>query len=199
MAKLIYSVITSLDGYVADRDGDFHWAAPDEEVHRFVNDLERPIGTYLYGRRMYEVMVFWEDERALSDPTPVGQAFGRIWRAADKVVYSRTLETVSSVRTRLERSFDPAALREWKRRPGRDISVGGPGLAAQAIRAGVVDEYHLLVTPSWSAGHACASGRRPVRARAGRRAALRERRGAPPLPHEELRAALARQSDTAVG
>ena len=145
MAKLIYSAITSLDGYVADADGNFDWAAPDEEVHSFVNDLERKIGTYLYGRRMYEVMAFWETTP--SDPVPSIEDYARIWQAADKVVYSRTLEALATVRTRLEREFDPEAVRQMKTRAGHDISVGGPHLAAEAIKAGLVDEYHLFITP----------------------------------------------------
>ena len=147
MAKLIYSVITSLDGYVADADGNFDWAAPDEEVHTFVNDLERPLGTYLYGRRMYEVMVFWETAHTLAEQSPVMQDFAEIWQAADKIVYSRTLETVSSARTRIEREFDPESVRQLKAAAGRDISVGGPDLAAQAIKAGLVDEFHLFLVP----------------------------------------------------
>jgi dihydrofolate reductase len=147
MPKLIYSAITSLDGYVADEDGNFDWAAPDEEVHTFVNDLERPVGTYLYGRRMYEVMVAWETMDTGPDQPPVMRDFAEIWRAAEKVVYSRTLETVSSARTRIERDFDPEAVRQMKAQAGRDITVGGPDLAAQAIKAGLVDEYHLFVAP----------------------------------------------------
>ncbi len=147
MAKLIYSAITSLDGYVADQDGNFDWAAPDEDVHAFVNDLERPVGTYLYGRRMYEVMVGWEAAQTLTDQRPVMRAFTEIWRAADKIVFSTTLEGVSSARTRIERAFDPEAVRHMKAALGRDISVGGPDLAAQAIKAGLVDECHLFITP----------------------------------------------------
>ena len=147
MARLIYSAITSLDGYIADEDGNFDWAAPDEEVHSFVNDLERPIGTYLYGRRMYEVMAAWESPRAIVDQPPVAHDFARLWQAADKIVYSTTLETVSSARTRIERDFDPDAVRQMKATAGRDITVGGPGLAAQAIAAGLVDDLHLFVTP----------------------------------------------------
>jgi dihydrofolate reductase len=147
MAKLIYSVITSLDGYIADEDGNFDWAAPDEEVHAFVNDLERPVGTYLYGRRMYDVMVPWETPRTLPDQHPVMQDFARIWQAADKVVYSRTLAAVSSARTRIERDFDPDAVRQMKAQAERDLTVGGPHLAAQAIKAGLVDEWHLFLTP----------------------------------------------------
>jgi dihydrofolate reductase len=148
MAKLIYSAIMSLDGYIADEQGNFDWAAPDEEVHRFVNDLERPVGTYLYGRRMYEVMAAWETMDRVPDQPQVSLDFARIWQAADKVVYSRTLETVSSARTRIERQFDPEAVRQLKDSTGPDLSVGGPHLAAQAIQAGLVDEYHLFITPT---------------------------------------------------
>jgi dihydrofolate reductase len=145
VARLIYSTIESLDGYVADEHGNFDWAAPDEEVHRFVNEVERPIGTYLYGRRMYDVMAYWET-------APGGQAtatgdFAEIWRAADKVVYSATREEPSTAKTQIERSFDPDAVRRLKARSKRDLSVGGPALAAHAIRAGLVDEYHLFITP----------------------------------------------------
>ena len=147
MAKLIYSAITSLDGYVADEDGNFDWAAPDEEVHAFVNDLERPVGTYLYGRRMYETMVYWETAHTLADQPPAMRDYAEIWRAAEKIVYSRTLETASSARTRIERDFDAEAVREMKASAGPDITVGGPELAARAIRAGLVDECHLFVTP----------------------------------------------------
>ncbi len=147
MAKLIYSAIASLDGYVADVDGNFDWAAPDEEVHTFVNDLERPVGTYLYGRRMYEVMVYWESAHTLADQPPFIQDFAQIWQAADKIAYSKTLDTVSSARTRIERDFNPEAVRQMKAQAGRDISVGGPELAAQAFRAGLVDECRLFVAP----------------------------------------------------
>jgi dihydrofolate reductase len=147
MAKLIYSAITSLDGYIADEDGNFDWAAPDEEVHSFVNDLERPVGTYLYGRRMYEVMAPWETAHTFADQRPVMQDFAQIWQAADKIVYSKTLETVSSARTRIEPDFDPEAVRQIKTQAERDITVGGPELAAQAIKAGLVDEFHLFFVP----------------------------------------------------
>jgi dihydrofolate reductase len=147
MAKLIYSAITSLDGYVADEDGNFDWSAPDEEVHSFVNDLERQVGTYLYGRRMYEVMVAWEPPAAFARGSPVTQDYAEIWQAADKVVYSRTLESVSSARTRIERDFDPESVREMKAAAGHDISVGGADLAAQALRAGLVDECHFFLSP----------------------------------------------------
>jgi dihydrofolate reductase len=147
MAKLIYSAITSLDGYVADEDGNFDWAAPDEEVHAFVNDLERPVGTYLYGRRMYEVMAPWETDPTLADQSRVMRDFAQLWQAADKVVYSKTLETPSSARTRIEPNFDPEAVRQLKTQAERDLAVGGHDLAAQAIKAGLVDEWHLFLTP----------------------------------------------------
>jgi dihydrofolate reductase len=147
MAKLIYSVIASLDGYTADETGDFDWAAPDEEVHAFVNDLERSVGTHLYGRRMYEVMSAWESIHLPPDESAAMRDYAEIWRAADKVVFSRTLTAPSSARTRIERDFDPDAVRRLKAAAGRDISVGGPSLAAEAFRAGLVDECHLFVTP----------------------------------------------------
>jgi len=147
MAKLIYSGITSLDGYVADEDGNFDWSVPDEEVHAFVNDLERPIGTYLYGRRMYEVMVSWETAHRVADQPGFVRDFTGIWQAADKLVYSTTLQKVSSARTRIERGFDPEAVRRMKAGAERDLSVGGPDLAAQALKAGLVDECHLFITP----------------------------------------------------
>jgi dihydrofolate reductase len=147
MAKLIYSAITSLDGYIADENGNFDWATPDEEVHAFVNDLERPVGTYLFGRRMYEVMVAWETMPTLPDQPTVIRDFADMWHSADKVVFSRTLEAVSSARTRIERDFDPEAVGQMKAQAASDISMGGPGLAAQALKAGLVDECHLFLTP----------------------------------------------------
>ena len=147
MGKLIYSAIASLDGYIEDADGRFDWAAPDEEVHAFVNELERPVGTYLYGRRMYETMVFWESPPNLAEQPPVVRDFAQIWQAADKIVYSQTLQSVSSARTRIERAFNREAIRELKASAGRDISVGGAALAGQAIEAGLVDEYHLFLVP----------------------------------------------------
>jgi dihydrofolate reductase len=146
MAKLIYSAIASLDGYIEDEEGKFDWAAPDEEVHAFVNDLERPVGTYLLGRRMYEVLVYWETIE-LDDQPPFIRDFAEIWRAADKIVYSKTLGAVSSAKTRIERDVDPEALRQLKASAERDLSVGGPELAAHAFRAGLVDEVHLFLTP----------------------------------------------------
>jgi dihydrofolate reductase len=147
MAKLIYSAIGSLDGYVEDASGKFEWAAPDEQVHAFVNGLERPIGTYLYGRRMYETMVFWEAVDPDGDRSAVAREFAAIWQAAEKVVYSRTLETVSSARTRIERVLDPDAIERMKQSSGSDISIGGAELAGQAIAAGLVDEMQLLLVP----------------------------------------------------
>ena len=146
MGKLIYPAITSLDGYVADEDGKFDWGEPDEEVHTLVNDLERPVGIYLYGRRMYEVMLAWETLDLDREP-PFIRDFAELWRAADKIVYSKTLETVSTARTRVERDFDPEAVRQMKAAVGRDIAVGGPELAAHAFRAGLVDECQLFLAP----------------------------------------------------
>jgi dihydrofolate reductase len=147
MAKLIYAAITSLDGYVADENGNFDWAAPDEEVHAFVNDLERPVGTYLYGRRMYEVMRYWETASTSADEPAVMRDFAELWQAADKIVYSKTLDTTATARTRLERDFDPEAVRQLKASSERDLTVGGPHLAAQALTAGLVDEIHLFLNP----------------------------------------------------
>jgi len=147
VGKLIFSAIESLDGYVADASGSFDWAMPDEEVHRAANELERSVGTYLYGRRMYEVMVAWETMGGDGELSEFIDEYATTWRAADKVVYSTTLAVASSERTRIERSFDPEAIRRMKSESARDISVGGPGLAAQAIAAGLVDEFMFFVTP----------------------------------------------------
>jgi dihydrofolate reductase len=147
MARLIYSAITSLDGYVADVHGKFDWSEPDEEVHTFVNDLERPIGIYLYGRRMYEVMVYWGSTDRFKDAPSFIQDYARIWQAADKVVYSTTLDSVSSAKTRIAERFDPNGIRQLKDIADRDISIGGADLAGQAMKAGLVDDYHVLVSP----------------------------------------------------
>ncbi len=147
VGNLIYSAITSLDGYTEDEDGKFDWAAPDEEVFTFVNDLERPIGTYLYGRRMYETMAGWETDEFIGDRGPVMVDFAEIWRAADKVVFSRTLETVSSARTRIEATFDPEMIQKMKSSAKSDLTVAGAELAAFAFRAGLIDECHLLLNP----------------------------------------------------
>jgi len=147
VARLIYAAITSLDGYVADEHGNFDWAAPDEEVHSFVNDLERPVGTYLYGRRMYEVMAYWESAPTTPDQPPYIEDYAGIWQTADKIVYSKTLEAVSTTRTSLERDFDPEAVRQLIAGADSDIGIGGPELAAQAIKAELVDEYHLFIAP----------------------------------------------------
>jgi dihydrofolate reductase len=147
MPNLIYAAIASLDGYVADRGGDFSWAAPDEEVHSFVNELERSIGTYLYGRRMYEVMRVWDSDEILEEQPRVLHDYAEIWRAAEKVVYSTKLEAATTERTRLEREFDPEAVRALKEEATADLSVGGANLAAQALEAGLVDECHLLLSP----------------------------------------------------
>ena len=147
MARLLYMAITSLDGYVADEAGSYDWAMPDDEVFGFVNDFERPVGTYLYGRRLYQEMTGWATMRAGPGLSPLMLDFARIWQAADKVVYSRSLEDVSTARTRLERDFDPGAVREMKAGAERDITVGGAELAAEAIRASLVDEIHLVISP----------------------------------------------------
>jgi dihydrofolate reductase len=144
LARLSYTAITSLDGYVADATGSWDWSVPDEEVHTFVNDLERPIGIHLYGRRLYEVLQAWE---TMDDPAPAMRDYATLWRAAEKIVFSRTLEEVSSARTRIERKFDPDVVRALKDSAGSDLSIGGPHLAAEALRAGLVDEVRLLVSP----------------------------------------------------
>ena len=147
MARLIYSTIQSLDGYIEDADGDFGWAEPDEEVHQLFNDLLRPVGTYLYGRRMYETMAVWETDPALAAGPPVVADFAKIWQAADKVVYSTTLDRPVTARTRIERSFDPDAVRDLKASADRDLEIGGPQLAAEALRAGLVDEVSMVLAP----------------------------------------------------
>lgn len=148
MGKLIYSMIMSLDGYVEDAQGDFSWGAPeDEELHAYINALAAPVGTYLYGRRMYEVMVYWETAHTLPDQPQVVLDWARQWQAAEKVVFSTTLAAPRSARTRIERRFDPDAIRRLKAEAEHDITVDGPELAAQAIRAGLVDEFHLIVCP----------------------------------------------------
>ena len=147
MAKLLYVMNASLDGYIADEDGKFDWGAPDEEYYSFINDLLRPVGTYLYGRRLYELMQVWETDPAAAAQSPAAREFAEIWQAADKVVYSRTLAAASTTRTRIERDFDPEAVRQLKAAAERDLTVGGPTLGAQAITAGLVDEVHLFVWP----------------------------------------------------
>jgi dihydrofolate reductase len=147
MARLLYSAIASLDLYTADPEGDFSWAAPDAEVHAFVNDMERPVGTYLYGRRMYETMVFWENPDLLRDDQPAIADYAAIWQAAEKVVYSTTLGAPTGARTRVERAFDPDAVARLKAQATSDLGIGGPTLAAAALAAGLVDEVHLLLAP----------------------------------------------------
>ena len=147
MPKLIYSAIASADGYVEDAAGNFDWAAPDDELLRFVNNLERPVGTYLYGRRMYETMLYWETAHTVSGQPFSVQDFTRIWQAAEKIVFSKTLASVTSVRTRIERNFDPGTVRQLKSATEHDMTVGGADLAGQAIKAGLVDELQLLLVP----------------------------------------------------
>jgi dihydrofolate reductase len=148
MANLIYSAIASADGYIEDADGKFGWAEPDEELFRLVNELERPVGTYLYGRRMYQTMAYWETAGQEPGQSPHVQDFTRIWQAADKIVFSSTLASVSSAKTRIERTFDAGMIRQLKRAASRDITVGGADLAAQAFRAGLVDELQLFLVPA---------------------------------------------------
>jgi dihydrofolate reductase len=147
MARLIYSAIASADGYVEDATGSFGWGAPDEELLCFVNDLERPAGTYLYGRRMYQTMLYWETAHTLPGQPPSVREFTGIWQAAEKVVFSTTLESVPSARTRIERNFDPGMIRQLKSATGHDMTVGGANLAGQAIKAGLVDELQLILVP----------------------------------------------------
>ena len=147
MADLIYSAISSLDGYIEDTDGKFDWAMPDEEVHRFINNLERAAGTHLYGRRMYETMMVWETDPNLAAESPLLRDFAEIWQAANKIVYSKTLETVSTRKTQIERNFDPEVIRQLKVATEHDILIGGPDLAAHAFRSGLIDECHLFLTP----------------------------------------------------
>ena len=148
MGRLIYSAIASADGYVEDSKGRIEWAAPDEEVHRFVNDLERTAGTHLYGRRMYETMRYWEDADTLPGQRDVSREYAGIWRDADKIVFSATLAAAPTARTRIERSFDPGLVRGLKESADRDITVGGANLAGQALRAGLVDELLLFLVPA---------------------------------------------------
>jgi len=147
MAKLIYTAISSLDGYVADAEGNFDWSVPDEEVHRFVNDLERPIGTYLLGRRMYEVMRYWDTAPTGNDEPSAGREYAKIWQAADKIVYSKSRDRISTGNMKIEREFEPEAIKQLKTTATRDVSIGGPTLAAQALKLGLVDECHLFLSP----------------------------------------------------
>lgn len=148
MAKLIYSMVTSLDGYAVAAEGDLGEGAEDPEVHTFIGDVFRPVRTFLYGRRMYETMVFWETAHTLADAPPHIVEYARDWQAAEKIVYSTTLESVSSARTRIERTFDPDAVRRLKAGSDHDLSIDGPTIAAQAIAAGLVDEYAVFMTTS---------------------------------------------------
>ena len=147
MADLIYLTNVSLDGYIEDESGAFDYGPPDDEVFAYTTDLIRPVGTFLYGRRLYEAMAVWETDAALAEQSELTAAFATAWKAADKVVYSTTLPEVSTADTRLERRFDPAAVRDLKASADRDLTIGGAHLAAQAFRAGLVDECSLLVWP----------------------------------------------------
>ncbi|MGH2922751.1 MAG: dihydrofolate reductase family protein [Solirubrobacterales bacterium] len=148
MAKLTYAMAASLDGYVEDEQGSFAWAKPDEEVHRFVNERERDIGTYLLGRRMYETMAVWETDPLIAQESEYMREYAEIWQGVDKVVYSRTLDAVPTRRTRLEREFDPDAIRALKASAERNLAVAGPNLASSAFEAGLVDEIRLLIAPA---------------------------------------------------
>jgi dihydrofolate reductase len=147
MAKLTYSAIASADGYIEDAAGSFDWGAPDDELFCFINELERPVGTYLYGRRMYQTMLYWETAHTLPGQPPSFRDFTGIWQGAEKIVFSTTLQSVSTARTRIERTFDPGAVRELKSASEQDMTVGGADLAGQAIRAGLVDELQLFLVP----------------------------------------------------
>lgn len=147
MAKLIYGAIASLDGYIEDERGMFDWAVPDEEVHAFINDRQRSVGTYLYGRRMYETMLGWETDHTLADHSPIMRDFAQIWQSATKIVYSTTLATAATTRTRIERAFDPTVVRQMLAAADRDIEIGGPTLAQHAFTAGLVAECHLYLVP----------------------------------------------------
>ncbi|MFC9336402.1 dihydrofolate reductase family protein [Arthrobacter sp. NPDC057009] len=147
MARLIYSGLISVDGYMADREGNFDWAEPDAEVHSFLNGLQRTVGTYLFGRRMYEVLAVWEHPESFGEVPAYIRDFAEQWQAADKVVYSRTLQDVSTARTRIEREFSADAVARLKEQAGRDLAIGGPEIAAEAIRAGLVDEFQMFLTP----------------------------------------------------
>ena len=147
MARLIYSAISSLDGYIEDTNGKFDWAAPDEEVHRFINNLERSAGTHLYGRRMYETLMVWETDPNLAADSPLTQDFAEIWQAANKIVYSKTLAAASTRKTQIEPNFNPEAIQQLKKTAQHDILIGGPELAAHAFRSGLIDECHLFLIP----------------------------------------------------
>jgi dihydrofolate reductase len=146
LGKLIYAAITSLDGYIEDEHGDFSWGEPDEEVHGFINDLQRSVGIYLYGRKLYEVMAVWETISSDEQPSVMGD-FADIWRAAEKIVYSKTIETPTTAKTRIERDFDIESVRALKRSSDADLTVGGADLATHAFKAGLIDECHLFLAP----------------------------------------------------
>ena len=183
MANLIYSSIASLDGYIEDREGNFDWAVPSDDTHRFINDLQRPVGTHLYGRRTYEVMIGWETDPSIAEQSPQMRDFADLWQSAEKIVYSTTLEKPSTTRTRLERTFDPDSIRQMKATADRDILIGGPGLAAHAINAGLVDEVQVFVVPVLVGGGKPSFPDRGFRsqARAGRPARVSRWHGLPPV------------------
>jgi dihydrofolate reductase len=147
MARLIYAAIASLDGYTEDKNGDFDWFTPDEEVHKFINNLQRSVGTHLYGRRMYETMMVWETDPGLAAESPILRDYAEIWQAADKIVYSKTLQAVATRKTQLERTFNPTIIRQLKEAVNQDMIIGGPELAAHAFRAGLIDECQFFLPP----------------------------------------------------
>jgi dihydrofolate reductase len=147
MAKLIYAINASVDGYIEDKTGSFEWSEPDPELHQYITDFERGIGTHLYGRRLYETLAVWETDPSFAAQSPILADYAQVWQAADKIVYSRTLESPLTARTRIERRFDPEAVRQLVSTAKQDVGIGGPELAAQAFRAGLVDEFHLFVAP----------------------------------------------------
>jgi dihydrofolate reductase len=147
LSKLIYSAIASLDGYIEDHDGNFNWGVPVDEAHAFINNLMRPIGTHLYGRRMYEVMMAWETDSSLGEQSPTMADFARLWQAAEKVVYSQTLKSVSTARTRIARTFEAESIRQMKQELEADLVIGGPELAANAFKAGLIDECYVFLAP----------------------------------------------------
>jgi dihydrofolate reductase len=147
MARLIYTINSSLDGYTEETNGNFNWTELDEEAFKFITNLIRADGTHLYGRRMYEMMMVWETDPALAGESPLMRDFAEVWQSADKIVYSRTLEAVSTRKTQIERNFNPEAIRRLKETTEQDIHIGGPELAAHAFRAGLIDEYCLFIMP----------------------------------------------------
>ena len=187
MAKLIYVSNVSLDGYIEDEHGSFDWTAPDDELFAFITDLVRPVGTYLYGRRMYETMAVWETDPALAAQSELMADFANVWQAADKVVYSTTLDAVSTAKTRLNGNFDPASVRDMKASATSDLTVGGAHLAAHAFKAGLIDECHLFIRPVLvGGGKPALPDRHSRRPQTPGRSSTGQRCRVSPLPHPDL-------------